>query len=290
MPPETLEATQVVESEVGKTDTQVTDSPTQVDSQQQETTTRQVEPSVSEPQTPKPQRRNPSDFYREREKMRKLESTLQSQSQQIAEMHSLIKGLKQPETTAQNKFDWDKFTTNPEEIMVTKREKDEILKEIGSLKEQLTKKEQEQTQSERTKRELEALEMLIPKTNPESDETLDQRIEANQQSVERIIKFFQDSGLYSVWRENPEKAAKLALKLMETKPAPTTIKKSLMAGNGSSGNPSGGANKSSVFDQKMSELRKLNEELSTHPELRNDTEHKKRRNQVVLEVERLAKE
>lgn len=281
-------ATPSVESPAVETASQEVVPASQEDAQPQETEQPKVEGLDNKPQVPEAPRLRPSDFHRQRERMRRQEESISSMSRQMQEMATLIKKLQPPEATGvQSKFEWDKFLTNPDDVL-TAREK-RFQDQIAKLEGKISNWETSQTQSEQNKNEQEALEILFPKAGPDDKTKWEERALSNRDRGEALVKLLQDTGLAEFSKVNPKLAAKLALKEFEeqTKPGPTVLKKTLMGGNARGG---AGQKPVNAIESKRQELKRLNDETDKNPELRFDEKHRAAKDQVLREIERLAKE
>lgn len=254
----------------------------------------QVESDVNTTQAPVPQRVRVSDVYREREKVRRLQESFDSQSKKLDEVTSLLRELKtpkQPEGTV-SKFDLDKFVADPDGVLSEREQRAQakLLTEISSLREELNGMKGEKQKTESEQRRQEALEMLFPKTSPDSQETLQELIDKNPERSEKIMKILQ-SGLDKFAAIDPKQTAELVLlKLGAEKPltSPKVIPKSLMGGQ-AKGNPAPGKTSSSL-DDLVSQLKKLSAEVDANPKLRHDEKFQEKRAFLLKEADRLAKE
>jgi hypothetical protein len=280
-----------VESPAAEPATQATDPVSQENEQPQETGKALVESPDNKPQVTETQRRRPSDYYRERERIRRLEETLTQQSKRMEEMTSLLKDFKKPESSPadEGKFDPNEFWKNPNKVLSAREQR--LLKEVEALKAEVSQWKTSQTQSEQAKHEREALELLFPKSSPDSEETLAERADVDPDRAERIYQVMKKYKLQGMIDSQPREAAQLILELLEKdKPkAPTVIPKKLMGGT-AKGTPAVGGAKLSSMEEKRAELRRLSEEASNNPELRFDENHRTRREQLIRDLERLGKE
>ena len=260
--------------------------------QKEVSTPNQVEVKDNVPQVTVPQRIKPSDYYRERERIRRLEETNSGLSKKMDEMTNLIREMRnpKPDGTVIAKLTAEELLQDPEKVFNAREQR--LLNEFQTLRQEISDLRNEKVNSERNQQEREALEMLFPKASPDSNESLEDRIE-NSERKEFLDNFFkQNPALDRMMRIDPKSAAELALlKLSQTKPqvTPKVIPKSLM-GNTARGNPSGGGKQKTSVEDLMSDLKKLSKEASDIPSLRHDVEHRKRREALMKEIETLAQE
>lgn len=284
---ETLTAP-VVESPAVEPAAPETAPATQVVEQPQETTPNQVEVSGNQPQVPDTSRRKPSDYYRERQTIRELKEEVAALKKFREEQASANK----PQAVVPEVPDFDPAHFSPEhKRILLAREKalrDAYDAKFAAYEQRLTEAQENKAQAETERKHQEALEKLFPKTSPDSNETLQQRIAKDPERARRIKDFLIESGLNEFSKVNPELAVEIALQKMGEKPKanPTILKKGLMGGNGT-GNP-GMGEKRSVGEQDLrAENKKINDQLDANPALRFDEKFMERRRQVMGEIERL---
>lgn len=285
---ETL-TTPSVESPGADTPPQETTLAPQGDTPPQKTEQPRVEGQADKPQVTEPPRAKPSDFYRERERVRRLEDAYKSQSQQMQEMAALLKKLQPPEATETNgKFDWEEFLKNPENVLTARENR--FLDHIQKLETRFSNWEKSTTQESQARSSREALEILFPKAGEEDKSELEDRVESNPRK-ERIDQMLKIPFISRMWDESPQEAAEFILfKLSSEKPAsPTVIKKTVMGGT-ARGGPGMGKSTQSPIEEKRAELKRLSDEADKNEDLRFDEKHKARRDQLIREIERLSKE
>ena len=254
-------------------------------------TPNQVEVKDKEPQVVEPQRIRPSDKYKERERMRRLEETNQSLARKMDEMTNFLKELKNPKPADSTvaKLTAKELLADPEKHLSAREQR--FINEINALRNEFSELKNKEVVTTKSKQEREALEMLFPKASPDSNESLEDRME-NSERRDFLESFFKaNPALDRLMTIDPKSAAELTLlKLSQVKPpaSPKAINKSLM-GNMARGNPSGGAKQKTSVEDLMSELKKLSQEADSHPELRRDDAHFKRRSELIREIENLAK-
>lgn len=250
----------------------------------------QVESAVNLPQASETQRRKVSDHYKERDRYRRLEETVKTQNQRMEEMSGLLRELRNPKpAVSSEKFDKEKFWNDPEVVLAAREAKNR--EEVEALKQELGQMRNQSVQSRRESAMREGLELLFPKSSPESNETLEQRIAKDPEYAERVKEILNSPSLSKLSEIDPKGAAELAqLKIQSLKPpqSPKVISKTLM-GSTARGNPSGGGGKVTV-ETKMAELKKLTKEVETNPRLRHDVNHKAQREKLMGEVESLMQE
>ena len=103
-------------------------TPAQAVTEPQPTDTVVVENGNNQPQVTDPQRKKPSDFYREREKFRRLEETQRLTQQRLDEIAEFLKP--KPENQSDQPFNKDQFFLDPENFLKSREQKlrDEISK------------------------------------------------------------------------------------------------------------------------------------------------------------------
>jgi len=249
----------------------------------------QVEANVNPPQAVETQRPKVSSFYKERERVRRIEENSQRQAQELAEMRRLYQELKNPKPDVSNiqKLTAEELLNDPEKVFQSREQR--LLQEFNSLKEELNQLKSKEVNAERTKLEREALEVLFPKSSPDSKETLEERIK-NQERADLIQQVLRENPSLDRFSSiDPKAAAEFLLeKINKIKPqsSPNVIPKALM-GSTARGNP--GAGKVS-FENLMSDYKKLTAEIDRNPALRFDAKHKERRESLMRQMDSLAKE
>lgn len=252
--------------------------------QSQEATPNQVEIAGQQSQAQEAERIKPSDRYRERNRVRKLEEMMQTQQQQLREMAEFFKGQQQPSAPKVQSPEYlnpEKFFAAPDRALQRFREdvRQEIMEEMGKT---IPKKFEEfSTQREMNQKMQEALEVMFPKSSG-SNEPLKERIAKNEEKAERLQAILNDEGLNSL--PDPVKAAKLAVmlydaetKLSQQRPTnPNAIKKSLM-GAQAAGQPVGGGKKMPTLQEVKAEMDKHAAMAEQNSDLRFDEGWKKRR-------------
>ena len=271
--------------EPASTETQTT---TQVVSEPQKLNAGKVDAGDNQPQKTEPQRVRPSDFFREREKYRRLEEAQHLTQKRLDEIAEFLKP--KPEIQSEQPFNKDQFFLEPETFLKSREQR--ILSEMAQLKQEIAGFKNQQINVEKMNDEREALEMLFPKSSPDAEESLEERMQ-NLDRREMLEKFFYaHPGLDRLMRMSPKEAAELALlKLGQSKPAasPNAIKKTLM-GPTARGNPSGGTKVQNTIEAKVSELKMLSDEAKEKPQLRFDPDFNKKKADLNREINRLLKE
>lgn len=259
---------------------------------QKESGNMQVERVDNKPQAVETQRVKPvSNFYKERERVRKLEQSHGELMKRLEAQDNLLREMRspKPDVSAVQKLTAEELLNDPEKVFTSREQR--LLTEFNSLKEELSQMKNQGVQAEAMKSEREALEMLFPKSSPDADEPLEQRIENSErrEQLERLLKA--NPSLDRLMRIDPKGAAEFVLeKLNKQKPqsSPNAIPKSLM-GSTARGNPSGGG-KSLTAEDAMADYKKLMKEVEHTPVLRFDKAHMARREQLLNDATRLAKE
>lgn len=246
----------------------------------------------NQPQVTETQRRKVSDYYKERERIRKIEQANRDLTQKYDELSNLYKELKTPKPAVSEarRLTAEALLNDPEKELSLRDER--LLSEINALKEQFNQVANNRAETEKQLEQQEALELLFPKTSPDADETLEERI-TNEERKELLMKIHKaNPGLDRLMTIAPLEAAKLTLVMLGNQrpvSSPNTINKSLM-GKTNTGNPSAGAKQKVAAEDLMSELRKLTKEATDKKELRFNKDHMKRRADLMKEIEKLAKE
>lgn len=280
-------ATQVVEGNGADPPSQETSQATQVVPESQETTTNPVEIGSKEPQVPEVSRRKPSDYYRERQTIRELKETVTRLENKIQEKESLKPKPDNPEAPD---FEPAHFSQDHKRILLAREKalRDAYDSKISALEQKLDGWQEGQKQAEVSRKHQEALELFFPKSSPESNETLEQRIKKNPERAERLRQFLIESGLNEASKVNPAFVMEIAMERLGERPKanPTVLKKNMMGATGT-GNPGMGEKRGSSEQDLLSEKNKLNMQLETNPNLRHDLKFMERRAQILGEIERL---
>lgn len=281
----------VVETTAGETAAPETQPTTQVADEPQSTNTAPVETSNNAPQVTEPSRRKPSDYYRERQTIRELKETVASLQKRMEERAALPE--KKPDTQNVPDFDPAHFSPEHKRILLAREQalRDAYDAKVAQIEQKLNGWQESKANEVVERKHQEALEKLFPKSSPDSNETLEQRIKKDPERAMRIKEFLVESGLNEFSKVNPELAVEIALQKLGEKPKanPTVLKKNLMGG-AATGNP-GMGEKRSVSEQDLrAENRKLSDQLSANPSLRQDVKFMERRAQILGDLERLVKE
>ncbi len=175
----------------------------------------QVEGTVEQPLQAEEETRQPSDYYKSRDKYRRRVDSLE---QTVSDLQNQITTKDQPTvpSTDPGRLDAQKLYDNPEAVFL-EREK--------QMEERMTRKfEQQQADFTHKQKQQEALEFIFPRTSPESRESLQQRVSKNPVKAERIQEILAEEGLDEFSKINPSKAAEITLGIynQEVKPKRTT--------------------------------------------------------------------
>ena len=254
-------------------------SETQGTEQSQTTVQTQVESPESKatshpPERPKP----PTSFYakqrREKEEMRRLMETVNKMSEELKTLKTKPSDEKaKPELSdeEEEREFWAKGPKYHKQKIAELEEKfEQKLKELREkgIKEVLSESKSEEVK-ERNRQE--AMDMLFPKSSPDSKETMDERINRDPKRKEAIDQIGQKFGLAEMLREDPVGAASIALEMYRlmnpTEPPRSALapKKSQMSSN-SSGTPPGGSKMNTPNDLKA-KFEQMQERLSNDPAL-----------------------
>ncbi len=260
--------------------------------QTQETDTTKVDGGDNKPQVTSPQRSGPkpSDFTRERRRIRELESSIANISKQIQDQSSLLSKIKFPGGGEEEiKFNHDEFVANPEKVLLQREKR--LVDTIQGLKNEIGQIREQGTMDGQKRSSQEALEILFPKTSEDDSDDVQERILNDPDRAEEVMQIMKAHGFDRFSEINPKKAAKMTLDELgkKSEPNPKVLKKNLMGGS-HTGNPGGGEKKMNTVEKKLAELKKLAEESRLSVDLRNDPKHKALRQKVTREVEVLAEE
>src|SRR3990167_874347 len=265
---------------------------TQVSAEPQPTTDAKVERADNKPQAVETQRVKPvANFYRERERVRRLEQSYQELLKRSEAQDNLLREIRnpKPEVSVVQKLTAEELLNDPEKVFTSREQR--LLAEFNSLKEELSKMKNQGVQAEAMKSEREALEMLFPKSSPDADESLEDRLEnpERREQLERLLKA--NPSLDRLMRIDPKGAAEFVLEKLNKRPqaSPNAIPKSLM-GSTARGNPSGGTKTGNSPEDLMADYKNLTKEIELNPTLRFDKDHKAKRERMMSELDRLVKE
>jgi hypothetical protein len=253
----------------------------------QQTGNDQVETVEQQPQAKEPQRGKASDFYRERKRVRELEDAVRELTEwkrQAAE--SLTQKFNKPESPAKPKYSPDDFYSKGHEIVSELESKYE--QKIRELEEKIMTREQTEQTAKMESSKQEALELLFPKAGEADESDWRERADRDKDRANKIWAIVKKYDLAEQADRKPKETAALILSLLNTSsPNPTVLPKKLMGGSAKGTPPSTGK---SSKELKYAELKKLSQEASDNPSLRNDAKHKDRRMQLISELERLEEE
>lgn len=260
-----------------------TSETTQVAQEPQSAATPQVEGVDNKPQVTEPPRYE-GLFRSERKRIRKLEETINQISQKNEELISYFK--KDTGVPQSKKFDPAAFFNDPESILTEREQR--VLSEITALRSEITNLKEGGKLEEHNRKSLGALEKLYPKSSPDSNESLEERVQKDPEYSERLQEFFSSPAMKAMSLADPDGAVEYAIWKLGIKPptSPTVIKKSAMGGTGS-GNPGMGGKVAASESDLRSELKKLSDQADKNPELRMDEKFKKRKGDVMQNLERL---
>lgn len=278
-----------VEGNTGETVSPEAQPDAQAPAEPQETAPVQVENGSNQPQVPDATRRKPSDYYRERQTIRELKQEVEA-LRKWREEQATLSTKNQPVAPEVPDFDPQHFSPEHKRILLAREKalRDAYDAKFAQYEQRFTSLQENKQQAEVERKHQEALEKLFPKTSPESNETLQQRIAKDPERAQRIKEFLLESGLNEFSKVNPELAVEIALQKLgeKTRPNPTILKKGLMGGNGT-GNPAMGEKRSTSEQDLISEKNKINSQLEANPSLRYDQKFMERRSQVLGDIERL---
>lgn len=276
-------ATLPVESEVVEPIKQETLPVEQSTAEPQTTGTPTVEGADNKPQVQ--ERPRPQDFaYRQDRKIvRRLE---ENNAVLLKELNELKQYLK-PKDVPSEPLDHSLLLTEPDRYLTLREQK--MLNEINALRGEVTNWKQTQEQQAQERIGLEALEKLFPKTSPDANESLQDRINKDPERAEQLKEFFNRPTVKAMANVDPNEAVEYAMSKLglkaEKKPNPLVLKKGAMGGV-STGNPSIGTKTSVGIDDLRSQLKKLNEQLDKDSTLRYDDAFKTKMDEVKMSIAR----
>lgn len=254
----------------------------QAASESQSAAPAQVENGNNQPQTREAPKPDYQGLYKaDRKRIRRLEETINQLQKSIEERSPRPDVLKnEPLDHSLINQDVDKYLSIREQRTLQPYEQ-----RILALERALNEK----ANDEANRKSLGALEKLYPKSSPDSNESLEERVQRDPEYSERLQEFFSSEAMKAMSVVDPDGAVdyaiwKLGLKVQTN---PTVIKKSAMGGMGS-GNPGMGGKVAVSENDLRSELKKLSEQADRNPELRMDEKFRKRKAEVMSEIERLA--
>lgn len=284
MPPEEILTAPVATSDGNEIPSTETQPPAQAPAEPQTATTIPVENGSNTPQIAETPRRKPSDFYRDRQRVRNLEEQIASQNKKYEELAALIKkeketGVPPPDVP----LDHSLINVDPDKYLSMRERK--LMDRLEALEGRLESDKRNQEVTQKNQKSLEALEKLFPKSSPDSRETLAERVNKDPERAERIKLLIAEDGLDNL---DPEKAAKYILKELgeAKKPNPTVLNKTLMGGV-STGNPGAGDKRAVSEADLRSENKKMNDQLDQNQALRFDEKFMERKRQVMDSLMRL---
>ena len=265
-------------------------TPVQTETPQEPKTTLEpkVEGSVEKPQAHAERNNSSAErpydgmFRSERKRIRRLEETNNQLSEKIEKLVTLLEDKKK----TSEPLDHNMILTDPDKYLTAREQK--LREEIQALRNDVLTERQAQVKVETERKGLEAIEKLFPKTSPDSKETLEERVQKNPERAEALKEFFDAPKIKAITNIDPESSVELALAkfgVPETKPDPLVLKKSTMGGT-ATGNPSGG-NKGNSEEDLLAEKRKLDAQLEANPKLRWDEGFKKKKAELMKNLERL---
>lgn len=244
-----------------------------------------VDTRSKEPQAPvAPRGMQPSDHFRERNRIRKLEET-------IANLNKKLEDSLKPKTAAADEVpDFDPAHFSPEHKRILAAREQALQRRLDAMEEKFQSALAQREEREVERRNQEVLEKLFPKSSPESRETLEERINKDPERAMRIKEFLLDSGLNEFFNVNPQLAEEILLAKLGEQPKatnPKVLPKSLMgASNSSSGN---GSRQGRTEQDLASELRKLNEQLAENQSLRDDPKFMEQRAKLLSDLTTLVR-
>lgn len=278
------------------TATQPTEPISQETAQPEQSGTPTVEGEKQPPASEPASRPRASDYY----EVRKLKKELKA-------LKELVSSTKKEPTaeSPKKKSEFDpgtfkkKFWETPEESILAIRQ--ELLEQLEDRMSQLREKELpdflNKTERERAiEKEMQAaLELIVPKSNPDDKASLKERAERDADRIEAIQEIIEEYGLEELSKTNPLKAAKAAVKIYESQVqtkkgerSPNAVSKSQMAST-ATGSPIGGGKKTRSVGEVTAELEKLDRELTEDSGKRYDDAFQSRRQAVISELVALTK-
>lgn len=241
----------------------------------------QVEPSQQQPSSQPTER--PSDFYAARERQKLKLQKLEQENKRLRDEFEAFKqnssAAAQPPKAEPKKVG---FWENPDQYH------EQIDAQFKTLEERIEQKAKEilekgvpqvltQTKEQQTfeQNKQEALEMIFPKTDPNSKLTLEERMNSNPERLKKIDEIWKEHGLHYLAEKDPKAASRIALKLLgETQPKPEAPKnpfapkKEQMASTGT--NLKGGMKTMPDIQEIQNQFQGLMKQLGEKPALRFD--------------------
>lgn len=262
--------------------------------QNQETGTAQVE-SPEQQASSKDEARKPSDYYRERDKYRRRVETLESTVNELRQMLSKPKTAAPSAPQVPEWLNLEQFWKDPTSILLRLKQeaKEEAIKEYESKFPEKIKEFEATKEHERN--EQEALELLFPKTSPNSKETLSQRVAKDKARMEKIMEIMDTHKLDEFSKTHPIEAARLVVSLYEqekakARPANPNVLPKKLVGGAATGSPSTGGKTMATLNEVRVEREKLEKELENNPDLRYDPTFKQRWDSVKSQYSKLSQE
>lgn len=256
---------------------------------------REAQPTPSNGET-----RKPSEYYRDRQFKKEIESLKKIVSDLQSRPASTAVQPVSPASRTLSKIDPVKLWENPTQIL------SEVLAEHEKLMREEFKKEllekdipnvmnQTNQARESERNQQDALELIFPKSSADDKRTLVERVNADPKRRDQIQEMLNETGLEIVSQTDPVKAARTLMKLMEaSKPPvpknPNAIKKTLV-GSTATGSPSGaGDKKMATLQEIKSQLSVLDEQVGKNPDLRYEDSFIQKRTELKNQLSALAKE
>ena len=243
-----------------------------------------------------------SDFYRERQRVKRLESEISSMKEMLKSFQNQPASAvetKPKESSVNEKLYWE----NP--IQYQKEFEAKIRKEIGeTLRKEILEKDlpqfiNETEQKKTLEREgREALELLLPTDKNSPNASLEERLNRHAARVERLNEIIRENGLEVLWDKSPKKATQLALRLFEVETqaamsaqrnpaAPTS--KGQMAST-ATGSPNGGGVKVMTLNELKGKIEQQDKKLNENPDLRFEPQFQAERQSIKNELSKRFKE
>lgn len=296
---------QPVEGNAEGTAPQVTDPTPQGTEQPQETGVTSVESNAQPTSSAATERPKVSEFYRERNRLRRLEAQIREFQSSNAELKKQLEKMtinpsveKAEQSLTPEQLDQE-YWKNPLQFQLNREKKlrDELEKKIDALTGNIQNeipKYLEQTASKREfeRQNQEALDILFPKSNSNKNLSDEERIASDPEKLKLVGEIIEEWDLKEMLQKSPLKAAKMINHFIEQKTKkplnPASPKKSQLSTTTSGGvfNPS---SKRSI-DELKAEINKLHNDFTNNPSLRFDEKYQQRRKQVQEELNKLVKE
>lgn len=283
------------------------DSVSKETSQSQNSGTASVESGLSSAPSGSAERPKVSDFYNQRNRLKRIESQLkdfQSTAQKINELQEAISKLSSPSVPApSNTLDekqlQDLYWADPVKFQIEREKKireemeKKVQERLGMIENEIPKYlEKTEKQKEYHRQNQEAMNILFPINDSNKHLSDEDRIASDPKRLTLVTEVIKEWDLEDMVKQNPLKAAKLIDKFVKEKSAtvvnPAAPKKSHL-GTTVSGGMQNMSGRKSIADI-QAEIRQLHEDLSNNPQLRHDEKFQSRKKMLSNELTQIVSE